>query len=279
MIVSMNHTIKNYLFIIATLFSILPICTSANIYIDQKDKRFYSFGLIPEDRSSSLCGPTSFLNLLLSDLYDSDQNNIESGIDFSKKITETLIQKTINNSKGLLLEDKIDVNNGLQEYELIKYIERFQKTEILDFKSISLYRTYRNYGESFFAERLELKKFASLANNPEKQIWLIKFQELRVTPPPFSKKPPHLDFDPGLGDDVPSRFFHFVTKIKTNDENSFELIDPENPNDILKLELSLENDPVTKKTIKILRPKSNNAFKNFSIRPPYRIELISIIAG
>lgn len=250
-----------------------PSFAESSLFIDQKDQRFYDLGLIPRGNSSSLCGPVSFLNLILSDFQDS-QKVTKSDADF-------LLKKTIENSRQLLIEEKIDVNRGLQEYELIKYIERFQKTIILSQHAESLQKTYRNYGESFYSKSLDKKAFKEKANESQKQIWLIKLQEIKIRPP-YSPKKPINDFDPGMGpgfpEDEPARLFHFVSKIKTTKENTFELIDPENPNEKLIMELSFEQDPVTRKEIRILRSLTPNAFKNFWLRPPFRVELMSLIA-
>lgn len=255
-----------------TLALTAPVAYSStpnSIFIDQKDQRFYDKGLIPEGKMSSLCGPTSFLNLVLSDYNDSTLTDMQ--------VSDILLDNTVLNSIELFKEERIDVNNGLQEYELVKYIERFQKFFTLPFYSSSFHKQYKNYGESFFAIRLEQEKFIQKINENEKQIWLIKLQELKYNPP-YSHKKPKQDFDPGFGEDQPVRLFHFITKVKNISSNTFELIDPENPNEKLILELGLEKDQYSNKQIRVLRTKSINAFKNFSIRPPFRIELVSLIA-
>lgn len=259
--------------ILFALIFLAPTFAGSGLYIDQKDQRFYDLGLIPKGNTSSLCGPVSFLNLILSDLEDEGK--------ISANDADHLLKKTIENSKQLFVEEKIDVNKGLQEYELVKYIERFQKTVSLPQHSESFQKRYQNYGDSFFSKSLTPEAFKSKANESEKQIWLIKLQGIKMKPP-YSSKKPIRDFDPGMGpdfgEDEPQRLFHFVSKIKTNKNNTFEFIDPENPNEKLIMELSFELDPITKKEIRVLRSKSPNAFKNFWLRPPYRIELVSLIA-
>lgn len=261
------------LFILFSLIFLTPTFAESGLFIDQKDQRFYDLGLIPKGNTSSLCGPVSFLNLILSDLEDDGK--------ISKNDADYLLQKTVENSKELLVSEKINVNNGLQEYELLKYIEHFQKTVTLPIHTESVQKRYQNYGNSFFSKNLTPEAFKRKAHEAEKQIWLIKLQEIKMRPPYSSKKPIH-DFDPGMGpgfgEDEPQRLFHFISKIRTNKNNTFEFIDPENPNEKLIMELSFELDPVTKKEIRILRSKSPNAFKNFWLRPPYRVELISLIA-
>lgn len=245
------------------------------LYIDQKDQRFYDLGLIPKQSTSSLCGPVSYLNLILSDF--NDQNALDS-----QKANQLLIE-TINVSRELKNQENIDVNKGLLEYELVKYIEQFQKSITLETHTETNNRSFKNYGESFYSIKLSKKQFADKAHEQEKQIWFLKLQEQKIQSP-YSPKNPHRKFEdgqiPGMPnpDEAPVRIFHFISKIKTLKDNTFEMIDPENPNNKLILELSYEIDPLTKTEIKILKSLTPSAFKNFGLRPPYKIELKSIIA-
>jgi len=238
-------------------------------YIDQKDQRFYQRGLIPKNNSSSLCGPVSLVNIIISDLNTKE---------LTENTSEELLNEIITISNELKVKENIDVNNGLVEYELIKYIELFKNEHQLNITSSFLKKKHHIYGQTFYGKELN----QHIIQSKFKQIWQIKIEEKKTPsyggPKPRYPRDPFEDYQPEMpGLENPVRIFHYISKIKNLNENEFSLIDPENPKEELILKLETINDPQTKKVIFRLIPKSPGAFKNFSIRPPYTIELKSII--
>lgn len=238
-------------------------------YIDQKDQLFYERGLIPKDSSSSLCGPVSLVNLIISDM-----NNNE----LSEHTSEELLNETIAVSHELKVKENIDVNNGLVEYELVKYIELFKNEHKLNLSSPFLKKKHQIFGQTFYGKELNQQ----IIQSKLKQIWQIKIEEKKTPsfggPKPRHPRDPFEDYQPEMpGLENPVRIFHYISKIKNLNENEFRFVDPENPNTELILKLESTIDPLTKKTVFRLFPKSPGAFKNFSVRPPYTIELKSII--
>lgn len=244
---------------------------SSLFYIDQKDQRFYERQLIPKNTSSSLCGPVSLINLILNEMKAEERN---------QNIQNDLINQTIQLANTFKELENIDVNNGLVEYELIKYIDHFAKENRLNIHSPFLNESHTIYGATFYGKELN----ESIIQSPKRQIWQIKLEEIRSNShfpgKPHNPKNPFPNDDyrpeiPGMENSV--RIFHYLTKIQNKNNKEFVLIDPENPKGELILELENKRDEQTKKMTYRLIPKSLGAFKNFSLRPPFKVELKSII--
>lgn len=173
--------------------------------LDQKEPLYYSQGVIPEGRPSSLCGPTSVMNWL--QLRHQNAYSRQQLVQFVNVIGQDLRQQ------------KIEINNGLTELQLLEFLR--------------IYNDYLGESSQFVLRNSQnLDVLALFSDKP--QILLLRYREpVRFQP----GGPRRDDFK------VPASGAHFVLKVGGDIALSQILvIDPENPGRLTRLSIEALSD-------------------------------------
>lgn len=201
--------------------------------LNQQDPLFYSEGVIANGETSSLCGPTSVMNWL--QLREQNAFRRIQLVQFIKLIGEDL------------RKEGIDINNGLTEAQLLKFLELY--SEYLEKKSNYILK----HSQEFAAEELL---------NNRIQILMLRY----IEKPRFRPGGPRRD-EPDLR--APVYGNHYVLKIFADSATAtLFVIDPENPQYISKLKLQ-EGHKIS--------PLSTNDLASFQLGVPLQWRVNSFI--
>ena len=191
--------------------------------LDQKDPLFYSEGVIATTSGkSSLCGPTSVMNWL----------QLRNQNAYSKIQLVKFVQLIGNDLRAR----NIEINNGLTEPQLLKFLE--------------IYNSYlEENSEYVYINRGELQPIDILNSKP--QILMLRYSEV-------------VRYMPGRNRDdvkIPFSGAHYVLKVSATDDQIL-VIDPENPTYLTRLKLE-ETKEGSMKVFRV-RPQSKRDLQSFA---------------
>ncbi len=221
-------------------------------YLNQNDQTFYDLNLIPKNQPSSLCGPSSYINYLISEKR------------FSQK--SDAINTLLKHSKLIKDKHSIDVNKGLIESDLVKFINSVNE-------DLKINRDFRIYGDAFESNNSSIEELYQKVNSSKKQIILLKLEE-RKTFNPYERKNRYT-LDP-LDETAPTVYYHFVYKMK-NDFGDIILIDSEDPSFVILAKTQIEKNTLTHRDEVILIPQTPKAFHRFKFNNIFKIRIKSLI--
>lgn len=191
--------------------------------LDQKDPLFYSEGVIATTSgTSSLCGPTSVMNWL----------QLRHQNAYSKIQLVNFVQLIGND----LRTQQIEINNGLTEPQLLKFLE--------------IYNSYLEENSEYeYLNRADLQVGDILNSTP--QILMLRYSE-------------PVRYTPGRNRDdfkIPLSGAHYVLKVGAIDDVIL-VIDPENPAYLTRLKLE-ETKEGSMKVFRV-RPQSKRDLQSFA---------------
>lgn len=220
----------------------------ATLLVNQKDALFYEMNVIPQGQQSSLCGPTSAINWLQL----TTQNQPYQKTDLVQLVKEVAAD---------LRKQNIDINNGLIEPDLVKFLSTLNR-------KLGLSKKYSIIGR-YGGIPLENEFW-----NDRAQILLFEYKEIPPAPRFPGRGGRNIPLPDELMDHPLIQGYHFVLKVAANLENhTLIVIDPESPELYTTLQVATQkvNGEI------YFRPASRKDLSAFSFGVPMKWTLRSLI--